>query len=283
MQGARPRATTSTRSSRSTPCAPATSCWRSTACAARTTPAPTSAPGSTRTACGRATRRRLRVERGMRSCLYVGRLRHERTVPERERVHLPGVLVPARSRRDRRPRRATASSRTTGAASSSCATPTTWAEPTVCAPGSSGSARRRASTSAARASSCSPSCASSGTCSTRCRSTGAGTRTARSLCVVAEVHNTFGERHAYLLRARRPARSADGRVRMGADKAFHVSPFMGLEGTLRVRARCRPGRLVCVRIDEERARHPVLPGGAGGEPRRARPGARSHACSPATR
>ena len=37
-------------------------------------------------------------------------------------------------------------------------------------------------------------------------------------CIVAEVHNTYGERHAYLLRP-------DERGRAEADKEFYVSPF----------------------------------------------------------
>ena len=42
-------------------------------------------------------------------------------------------------------------------------------------------------------------------------------------CVVAEVHNTYGERHCYLLRP-----DADGHA--GADKAFYVSPFFAVDG-----------------------------------------------------
>ncbi|MDQ3465026.1 MAG: DUF1365 domain-containing protein, partial [Actinomycetota bacterium] len=37
-------------------------------------------------------------------------------------------------------------------------------------------------------------------------------------CVVAEVHNTYGERHAYLL-------DTDASGRASTDKAFYVSPF----------------------------------------------------------
>jgi uncharacterized protein len=46
--------------------------------------------------------------------------------------------------------------------------------------------------------------------------------------VVAEVHNTFGEAHAYLLDEleHRP----DGTVRAQARKVFHVSPFLPVEG-----------------------------------------------------
>jgi DUF1365 family protein len=42
-------------------------------------------------------------------------------------------------------------------------------------------------------------------------------------CVVAEVHNTYGERHCYLLRP-----DAGGRAE--ADKAFFVSPFFAVDG-----------------------------------------------------
>lgn len=42
-------------------------------------------------------------------------------------------------------------------------------------------------------------------------------------CLVAEVHNTYGERHAYLL-----APDAEGRAQ--ADKAFYVSPFFTVDG-----------------------------------------------------
>ena len=42
-------------------------------------------------------------------------------------------------------------------------------------------------------------------------------------CVVAEVHNTYGERHAYLL-------DLDQAGRAGADKAFYVSPFLDVDG-----------------------------------------------------
>jgi hypothetical protein len=43
------------------------------------------------------------------------------------------------------------------------------------------------------------------------------------VCVVAEVHNTYGDRHCYLLRP-----DASGRAL--ADKAFYVSPFFAVDG-----------------------------------------------------
>ncbi|MEK6438794.1 DUF1365 domain-containing protein [Pseudonocardia sp. T1-2H] len=42
-------------------------------------------------------------------------------------------------------------------------------------------------------------------------------------CVVAEVHNTYGERHCYLLRP-------DASGRAVVDKDFYVSPFLAVDG-----------------------------------------------------
>jgi len=42
-------------------------------------------------------------------------------------------------------------------------------------------------------------------------------------CVIAEVHNTYGERHCYLLRP-------DATGHATADKAFYVSPFFAVDG-----------------------------------------------------
>jgi cyclopropane-fatty-acyl-phospholipid synthase len=50
------------------------------------------------------------------------------------------------------------------------------------------------------------------------------------LCVVAEVNNTFGERHIYLLR-RAEGDPGGFPARFTAPKAFHVSPFNDMEGT----------------------------------------------------
>lgn len=54
-------------------------------------------------------------------------------------------------------------------------------------------------------------------------------RDGRLVCVVAEVHNTYGERHRYLLRP-----CPDGRAR--AEKAFYVSPFLSVAGHYVIRA-----------------------------------------------
>ena len=42
-------------------------------------------------------------------------------------------------------------------------------------------------------------------------------------CIVAEVHNTYGQRHAYVLRP-------DEAGRAQADKEFYVSPFFEVDG-----------------------------------------------------
>ncbi|MEU0087722.1 DUF1365 domain-containing protein [Streptomyces sp. NPDC006274] len=47
-------------------------------------------------------------------------------------------------------------------------------------------------------------------------------------CVVAEVHNTYGQRHCYLLRT-------DESGTAQAEKDFYVSPFFPVDGTYRMR------------------------------------------------
>ena len=52
-------------------------------------------------------------------------------------------------------------------------------------------------------------------------------------CIVAEVHNTYGERHAYLLRP-----GLDGVAT--TDKSFHVSPFYDVSGRYELRFELSP-------------------------------------------
>lgn len=54
--------------------------------------------------------------------------------------------------------------------------------------------------------------------------------------IVAEVHNTYGERHAYLLRP-------DEAGRTGMDKEFYVSPFFTVAGRYDVRFRLDASRV----------------------------------------
>lgn len=63
--------------------------------------------------------------------------------------------------------------------------------------------------------------------------------------VVLEVHNTYGERHAYLL-------DADERGRASVDKAFYVSPFNDTAGRYDVALHLRPDRIsVSVALDRD--------------------------------
>jgi DUF1365 family protein len=55
-------------------------------------------------------------------------------------------------------------------------------------------------------------------------------------CVVAEVHNTYGERHAYLLHT-------DDRGRAQVPKEFYVSPFYPVDGRYRMSLPEPDGRL----------------------------------------
>lgn len=73
--------------------------------------------------------------------------------------------------------------------------------------------------------------------------------------IVAEVNNTFGERHCYLLDAPRPGQE------LQADKCFHVSPFCSLEGHYRFRflhAEREGHPRTVVRVDYDDASGPLL-------------------------
>ncbi|MFZ5558946.1 MAG: DUF1365 domain-containing protein [Pseudomonadota bacterium] len=74
--------------------------------------------------------------------------------------------------------------------------------------------------------------------------------------VLAEVNNTFGETHTYLVAHgdRRPIRPGDS---LNARKAFHVSPFFGVDGQYRFRF-LRRGERTVVRIDYADTGGPLL-------------------------
>ncbi len=55
----------------------------------------------------------------------------------------------------------------------------------------------------------------------------------RLAAIVAEVNNTFGEKHLYLLS--NPDQDMDWGKELQADKSFHVSPFFKIEGGYRFR------------------------------------------------
>ncbi|MGH3495830.1 MAG: DUF1365 domain-containing protein, partial [Sciscionella sp.] len=59
-------------------------------------------------------------------------------------------------------------------------------------------------------------------------------------CVLAEVHNTYGERHCYLL-------EPDEFGRVEVDKQFYVSPFFEVDGHYRMRF-SEPGRSVSISV-----------------------------------
>ncbi|MGH6649156.1 DUF1365 domain-containing protein [Aquabacterium sp.] len=79
--------------------------------------------------------------------------------------------------------------------------------------------------------------------------------------VVAEVNNTFGERHAYLLHGQGLAWGRE----ITADKVFHVSPFCDVEGCYRFRFMRTDGGRVVVRIDHDDAQGPVLQTSVSGQ------------------
>ena len=66
-------------------------------------------------------------------------------------------------------------------------------------------------------------------------------------CVVAEVHNTYGERHCYLLQT-------DAAGRASVPKAFYVSPFNDVDGQYRMKLPA-PGERLGVSIVLEREGH----------------------------
>lgn len=56
--------------------------------------------------------------------------------------------------------------------------------------------------------------------------------------ILYEVHNTFGERHTYVLPVKdEAAGTGDHPVEQACDKVFHVSPFMAMEMSYRFRVR----------------------------------------------
>lgn len=71
--------------------------------------------------------------------------------------------------------------------------------------------------------------------------------------LIYEVHNTFGERHSYVL----PATATEGPARQGCDKTFFVSPFlpMGLRYEFRVSP---PGETIVVSIQASGPDGPAL-------------------------
>ncbi len=71
--------------------------------------------------------------------------------------------------------------------------------------------------------------------------------------ILYEVHNTFGERHSYMI----AAGAAPGVVRQSAPKRFHVSPFMDMELDYRFEV-TPPGDAVAIRIAVSDVAGPML-------------------------
>lgn len=69
-----------------------------------------------------------------------------------------------------------------------------------------------------------------------------------------EVRNTFGKRHHYLVAETQPGRGARQHL---CDKAFHVSPFIGMECQYRFHLR-PPGQRLCLRIHQTELGSPML-------------------------
>jgi DUF1365 family protein len=83
-------------------------------------------------------------------------------------------------------------------------------------------------------------------------------------CIVAEVHNTYGGRHAYLLQT-------DEKGRSEVDKAFYVSPFFTVDGRYDLQFQLTPdvvSSTVVLKQDGEA----VFSATFRGEPRPATPG-----------
>lgn len=81
-------------------------------------------------------------------------------------------------------------------------------------------------------------------------------RAGRTRAILAEVNNTFGERHCYLLSHPDGRPIADG-DQFAARKALHVSPFFPVAGSYRFRFR-NAGRLRMARIDYADESGPLL-------------------------
>ncbi len=73
--------------------------------------------------------------------------------------------------------------------------------------------------------------------------------------IVAEVNNTFGERHCYLLPSPNYGRS------LRADKVFHVSPFCDVQGEYRfrfMRTQCDGTERIVARVEHADAQGPLI-------------------------
>jgi len=70
-------------------------------------------------------------------------------------------------------------------------------------------------------------------------------------CVIAEVHNTYGERHCYLL-------ETDSAGRASVPKAFYVSPFNDVDGQYRMKLPAPDERLAVAIVLEREGHRPFI-------------------------
>lgn len=89
-------------------------------------------------------------------------------------------------------------------------------------------------------------------------------RSGSLIAVIAEVRNTFGEKHGYVLAASGAPLTYDDP--QDKDKCFHVSPFFDLAGRYRFLLG-RPGERLRVAIHETREGMPILDATLAGERR----------------
>ncbi|HEY2009138.1 MAG TPA: DUF1365 domain-containing protein [Rhizomicrobium sp.] len=85
---------------------------------------------------------------------------------------------------------------------------------------------------------------------------------ARLKAIVYEVHNTYEERHCYVL----PVDGDTKLIRHGCPKNFYVSPFLSRDCRYQFRIR-PPGEDIAVAIHEEEAGQPILNASFAGERR----------------
>lgn len=88
-------------------------------------------------------------------------------------------------------------------------------------------------------------------------------RAGQLVAILAEVNNTFGQTHSYLLHEHGAPLREQTDLRF--EKRFHVSPFNRVEGAYRFRFRLR-GELQQVRIDYDDAHGPLLLTALSGSP-----------------
>lgn len=88
-------------------------------------------------------------------------------------------------------------------------------------------------------------------------------RAGQLVAILAEVNNTFGGTHSYLLH--RDGEALPDGAALQAEKRFHVSPFNDVEGGYRFRFQ-RQQRVQCCRIDYDDAQGELLLTSISGQP-----------------